>query len=331
MDKTLLITGANGYLGHYAVLEALGRGYGIIAGTHAHFASVRIAHPRVEYVEFDITKAAEDQKQINEIMQARQIDAIINCAALLGSSDPEANERVNAQGVKNVMNLAQNHGIRRFIHLSSVVVLKAVKGPYGEAKLKGQQLLMASDLDYTVFIPALIMGAESLGLNRVLKNIFRFPVFVPLIGSGKETQHPIYVKDLAKAMIDAIENPKTIKKNYQIAGDKVISFRNFAEAILKFHRKQRIFVPVPIVFAKALGVLFQKTQKVPLFTVEHVKGILQDSKLDTHALKNDTGFCPTPFEQALGQTLDAIGNNWNTMLKPRAERVIKINKKENVA
>lgn len=324
MSKTLIITGANGYLGHYTVMEAIRQGFEVVACHYPHFASVRIEHPMVSYVETDITNAAAEQKALSAAVENKEVTAIIHAAALLGSSDYAANEKVNTTGVLNMMEFARMHGIKRFVYVSSVVVLKQIKGPYGITKLRGQELLTASELDYTVFIPALIMGPESLGLNRVLKNVFRFPVFVPLIGKGHETQHPVYVKDFARAMVDSVSIEKTRRKVYQIAGDRVIAFRDFIALILQHYKKHRIFVPVPVFLAKGLGMLFQKTQKVPLFTAEHVKGILQDSNLDIKQLQDDTGYSPTPFEAALNESLSHIGNNWNAMLKAREERVIKM-------
>lgn len=324
MNKTLFITGANGYLGHYVVQEAVRQGYQVIAGYYPHFASVRVEHPDVQYVDLDITLPVAEQALLSQTLSGRDVVAVINAAALLGSSDFAANEKVNAQGVRNMMDVARQHGIRRFVQVSSVVVMKPIKGPYGITKLQGQELLTASELDYTVFIPALIMGPESLGLNRVLKNVFRFPLFVPLIGSGKETQHPVYVKDFAKALVDCAGNENTRRKVYEIAGDRVIAFRDFIRLILRHYGKGRIFVPVPVFIAKSLGMLFQKVQKVPLFTAEHVKGILQDSNLDISELQQDTGYVPTPFEEALSASLSEIGTNWDAMLKPRAERIIKL-------
>lgn len=324
MNKTLIITGANGYLGHYAVMEAVAQGYNVLACSFKHFAPVRIDHPAVTYLETDISLPADQQDNLREAVRNRQVVAIIHVAALLGSSDYAANEKVNTTGVGNMMDFATQHDISRFVFISSVVVLKQIKGPYGVTKLKGQELLTASALDYTVFIPALIMGPESLGLNRVLKNVFRFPFFVPLIGQGRETQHPVYVKDFAREIIGVVANEKTKRKVYQIAGDRVIAFRDFIRLILRHYDKQRILVPVPVFLAKALGMLFQKVQKVPLFTAEHVKGILQDSHLDIKPLQEDTGYQPTPFEQALKASLEVIGKDWNNMLKSRDERVIKM-------
>jgi NADH dehydrogenase len=201
--------------------------------------------------------------------------------------------------------------------------MKQIKGPYGVTKLKGQELLMESELDYTVFIPAMIMGPESLGLNRVLKNVFRFPLLVPLIGTGKETQHPVYVKDFARAIVTSVISDKSPRKVYQIAGDTVLPFRDFIRLILKHYGKRRIFIFVPAFVASMLGWFFSKVQKVPLFTAEHVKGILQNSKLDTSMLVEDLNYQPTPLVKALDESLDVIQTNWNFYLAPRKETHIK--------
>lgn len=320
MTDYVILTGANGYLGSYIVRELAMRGFGVIACRFPHHASTVIQHPLVEYVETDITKPAGEMNELSQKVNGKNLKAIINAAALLGSSVYDANFSVNAQGVTNMMDFARTHGIKTFVQISSVVVMKKIKGPYGITKLKGQELLMESGLDYTVFIPAMIMGPESLGLNRVLKNVFRLPFIVPLIGSGKETQHPIYVKDFARAIVDSLNSDKAARKVYQIAGDTVIPFRDFIRAILEHYGKKKLFIPIPTFVALMLGRFFQKVQKVPLFTAEHVKGILQDSNLDTSSLKADLGFQPTALETALEECLDQINTNWDFYLKPRQEK-----------
>lgn len=324
MNDRVLVTGANGYLGSYVVRWFLGCHFEVIALKHHHFASVIVDHPNVQYIEADISKPLLDDATLLSVLMQRPVLAIVNTAALLGSSDNDANLRVNAEGVRHLIDLAQRIGCRRFIQISSVVVLKNIKGPYGVSKHRGQELLAASDLDYTIFIPAMILGPESLGLNRVLKNVFRLPWFVPLIGSGREKQHPIYVKDFARAIVEAVKSKKAIRKVYQIAGDEPLSFKNFVRLILEFYGKKKIFVYVPAVFATQLGRVFQRVQKVPLFTAEHVKGILQDSILDSTALREDLGFCATPLKQALAESLKVIGKDWTHYLGPREERVMRM-------
>jgi NADH dehydrogenase len=316
----ILVTGANGYLGSYICRELISRGQPVIAIKFEHYASVILDHPLIEYITCDISQPV--LQQIEPVIRGKQICAIINTAALLGSSDYEKNYAVNAKGVKNLIDFARESGISRFIQISSVVVLKDFKGPYGETKLIGQQLVEKSGLDFTVFIPAMILGPEGLGINRILKNVFRFPLFVPIIGKGSQTQHPIFVKDFAHYIVKSIPEKKAFGKVYQIACDQVISFGDLIRLILKIKGEKRIFVSVPPSFARIMGRFFQKTQKVPLFTAEHVKGVMQDSNLDTAQITADLDFKPTPLESALEYCLTRIGNNWNFYLTPREEKKV---------
>jgi nucleoside-diphosphate-sugar epimerase len=319
-NQYTIVTGANGYLGSYICRELISQGSKVIGFTWDHYASVRINHPDIEYVRCDIRN--EILPQVKDIVQGKEISAVINAAALLGSSDYEKNFAVNAKGVENLLAFANKAGISRFIQISSVVVIKTFKGPYGETKLLGQQLVERSALDFTVFIPAMILGPESLGINRILKNVFRFPLVVPLIGRGSQTQHPIFVKDFARYIVRAIQEKKAFGKVYQIAGDRVISFRDLIGLILKIKGQKRIFVSVPPSFARMLGRLFQKTQKVPLFTAEHVKGVMQDSSLDTSLITADLDFKPEPLEVSLEYCLKEIGDNWDYYLNAREEKTI---------
>jgi len=321
MDQTILVTGANGYLGTYICKELLSKGYKVIALKFDHYASSIIEHDNIKYLYCDIT--ADIDAQIGMEIEKDSVKAVVNAAALLGSSDYDRNFAVNAQGVQNMMDFCKAKGIARFIQISSVVILKVFKGPYGETKLKGQEFLENSDLEYTVFIPAMILGPEGLGINRILKNVFRIPFIVPLVGYGRQTQHPIFVKDFAEYIVKSIGSEASHRKTYQIAGDEVISFRNFIAMVLKIRNKTKIFIPVPPAIVKWMGKVFQKTQKVPLFTAEHVKGVLQDSYLDTTALKADLEFKPTPLKEALKYSLDKIGNNWDYYLKHREEKTIR--------
>jgi nucleoside-diphosphate-sugar epimerase len=319
----ILVAGANGYLGSYICRELISRGQPVIALKYDHYASVILDHPLIEYITCDIRQPV--LPQIEQAIRDKSIHAVINAAALLGSSDYDKNYAVNALGVGNLVAFSRVTGISRFIQVSSVVVLKAYKGPYGETKLTGQQIVEDSGLDYTVFIPAMILGPEGLGINRILKNVFRFPFFVPMIGKGQQTQHPVFVKDFASYIVKSIPETKAFSKTYQIAGDKVIPFIDLIRMILQIKGKKRIFVNIPPGLVRMMGKFFQKTQKVPLFTAEHVKGVMQDSNLDTSLIRHDLGDNFTPLEKALKYSLDQIGNHWDLYLKPRNEKIISLN------
>lgn len=323
MDKKyVIITGSNGYLGKYLCLEAVKLGINVIALRFDHNRSTVVKHKNIQYVRCDITKDVTQNRSVAEAIKGKDITGIVNAAALLGSPDYNDNFAVNATGVQNMIDFAKANSIKRFIQISSVVILKAIKGPYGETKLAGQEFAEKSGLDYTIFIPALVLGPESLGINRILKNVFRFPMVVPLIGTGKQTQHPIFVKDFAHYILKSVEAEACHRKVYQVASESVISFKNLIKLILKVKGKSKIFIPIPVFVASLMGKFFQAVQKVPVFTAEHVKGIMQDSKLDTSQLQADLNFKPTPMEEALEFTLGEIQENWSAYLTSREEEFI---------
>jgi NADH dehydrogenase len=322
MDQTIIVTGANGYLGTYICRQLLSEGNHVIGLKYDHYASTIIDHKNIEYHHCDISK--EVIPQLGDALQGKKIHAVINAAALLGSSDYDKNFDVNAKGVANMISLCKALDIKRFIQISSVVIMKVFKGPYGETKLKGQEFLIESGLDYTIFIPAMILGPEGLGINRILKNVFRIPFFVPLVGYGRQTQHPIFVKDFAKYIVKSITAEKAKNKTYQIAGDQVIPFKGLISLVLNIRGKKKMFIPIPPGIVKMMGKGFQKFQKVPLFTAEHVKGVMQDSSLDTTLITQDLDFKPTPLKEAMTYSLDIIGDNWDYYLKPREEKIINI-------
>ena len=322
MDQTVIVTGANGYLGTYICKQLISEGYQVIGLKYDHYASTIIDHNHIEYFHCDITK--EIMPQIAEAVKGKKIHAVINAAALLGSSDYDKNFDVNATGVANMIAFCKELDIKRFVQISSVVIMKVFKGPYGETKLKGQEFLIESGLDYTIFIPAMILGPEGLGINRILTNVFRIPFFVPLVGYGKQTQHPIFVKDFAKYIVKSINVEDAKNKIYQIAGDQVIPFKGFISLVLKIKGKNKMFIPIPPAIVKMMGKGFQKFQKVPFFTAEHVKGVMQDSQLDTALIRKDLEFDPTPLKEAMAYCLEIIGTDWDYYLKPREEKIINI-------
>ena len=309
-------------MGTYICKQLLADGYDVIALKYDHYASTIIDHERIQYLHCDITK--EIEPQIGSALGDKKLEAVINAAALLGSSDYDKNYAVNATGVANMITFCKQKAISRFIQISSVVIMKTFKGPYGETKLKGQEFLLDSGLEYTIFVPAMILGPEGLGINRILKNVFRLPFLVPLVGYGRQTQHPIFVKDFAKYIVKSITEEKAFRKIYQIAGNEVVSFKGFIALLLKISKKKKIFIPVPPGFIKLMGKGFQKFQKVPLFTAEHVKGVMQDSKLDTSLIREDLNFDSTPLPDAIEYCLSIIGGNWDYYLKPREEKTINL-------
>jgi nucleoside-diphosphate-sugar epimerase len=123
--KIVLITGANGEVGH-GLIEAL-------AGKPDHFPVVALDIKRLEgtlaqMILRTIVADILDTEQLDTLGTEYEIDTIFHLAALLSTSsefNPENAHRVNVQGTINLLKLAADHSVSRakpvkFIYASSI-------------------------------------------------------------------------------------------------------------------------------------------------------------------------------------------------------------------
>ncbi len=319
--KLIILSGANGYVGKYIILELLKQGYDVIALKFDHSQSIIIKNPRVKYVYCDITDINKYEKEIFNKINHRKIHGIIHAAAIVGEVNYQKNYRVNTIGTKNMIEFARKRKTNRFIYLSSACTLKKVKSPYAKTKKLAEQLVKESGLQYTIFIPAMIIGLEGLGINQILKNTSRIPFITPIIGNGKQTQHPVYVRDLAYTMVLSLNNKKSFKKTYQIAGDEILKLQEFLKMILNIEKKKTIFIHISSNIIIFLAKIFEHLFKDTPLTSEQIKEFVQDSKLDTSKIKKDLQFKPTELEKVLKEILNKP-RNYDYYLKPRKEITI---------
>jgi dTDP-4-dehydrorhamnose reductase len=127
MAKRILVTGATGQLGAYAVRELVGRGFEVVAWGHSRAAIVHgIPSHSVDLVDvLTVERAFFDAAP----------DVVIHCAAMAAVSDcardPNRADAVNVSGTAGLTRLAESAGIR-LVFVSTDLVFDGENAPYGE-------------------------------------------------------------------------------------------------------------------------------------------------------------------------------------------------------
>lgn len=123
MSAKILITGGTGFLGSYIIKELIEHGYSVRAIRRSssrlpHYISKDILD-KVEWVEGDIL----DIVSLEDAMEG--IDTVIHSAATVSFSKKDRAKmyQVNVEGTINVVNIALEKNISRFVHISSVAAL----------------------------------------------------------------------------------------------------------------------------------------------------------------------------------------------------------------
>lgn len=215
-DKLVTLIGGGGFLGRYAAQALLGMG-----------ARVRIAQRDVRGAEFlrplgglgQTQFVAVDIRKPESLARALQgSDAVVNLVGIL-RGDFKA---FQADGARHVADAAKAAGASALVHISAIGADPASASSYGRTKGEGEAAVRAAFPQATILRPSIVFGREDQFVNRFAGLIVSAPV-VPVLRSATRFQ-PIYVADVASAIVAAIADPARFGgKTFDLGGPDIIS------------------------------------------------------------------------------------------------------------
>ncbi len=271
--QKILITGAAGFAGHHAVMEAVKAGFSVRATdiSSRHYSAM-FEGLGVEFMRTDLTK----REGIEALLDG--VDGVFHAAGIHDYSTPrELMVAVNVNAVENVCDACVSAGVQRFIHLSSAGVygydwhdktpvkeeapkLTPPLNAYNETKWAGEQVVhrFASEkgLKATVLRPGAIYGPRSeYGIHNAVKHVYseRDKARITMLGNGDHVEGFVHVEDVCRAMIYAFDHDAMIGEAYNVADDSRLTtaeFFNFLSRELTgaekpfFHVPLRVLIPI---------------------------------------------------------------------------------------
>lgn len=147
-------------------------------------------------------------------------DVVINLIAILHGSAAQF-EAAHVQLPQRLARAMQAAGVRRLVHVSALGA--DVQGPsqYQRSKGRGEEVLRQADLALTVLRPSVIFGAEDRFLN-LFARLQRLAPVLPLAG-GRTRFAPVWVVDLARALVHCALHPQTAGQTYEACGPDVFT------------------------------------------------------------------------------------------------------------
>ena len=194
--ELLAITGATGFVGQ-AVLE-----YAARAGIEVRALTRRPQEARagVEWVQGDLS----DRRALQRLVGKASV--VLNIAGVVNAPDPQGFEDGNVWGTLNVVNAALDAGVPRFIHVSSLSAREPELSVYGKSKLRGEKVVKASSLDWTVVRPPAVYGPRDTEMFELFKLAKRG--IMPLPPQGHLSL--IHVSDLARFLLALIPGDEDV-------------------------------------------------------------------------------------------------------------------------
>jgi NADH dehydrogenase len=180
------------------------------------------------------------------------------------------------------------------------------EGPSEYMRSKGiaeQAALAADDLDVTVFRPSVIFGPEDKFLNLFARLAAFLPVFA--LGFPDARFQPVYVGDVVRAMLAALESRESPGKRYDLCGPKEYTLRELVELVCAITGRRRLVVGLPD------GLSYLQAWMMELLPV---KLLTRDNYYSMRVPNVSAGAFPFGIQPAL---LEAIAPGWLLPASPR--------------
>jgi NADH dehydrogenase len=144
---------------------------------------------------------------------------------------------------KNIITAMQMHGLKRYLHMSALGADSHGPSMYQQSRGDGEAAVKASNLDWTIFRPSVIFGAQDQFINLFIKLTKLFPV-MPLANHQAKFQ-PVSVDDVASAFVMALKMPQTIHESYDLVGPMVYTMKEIVEFAARKAKTSCAIIPVP--------------------------------------------------------------------------------------
>ena len=264
--RQIAVLGGTGFVGHAVCEHLVERSGG--AGGRIVVPTRRLRHglaiqplPTVQLVQANV----HDDRDLARVLAG--CDAVVHLVAILHGSAAEF-DRVHVQLPRRVAAACKAAGVRRVIHVSALGVAPDAPSRYLRSKAAGEQVWRDSGLDVTVLRPSVIFGARDRFLN-LFAQLQTLAPFVPLGGAHARFQ-PVWVEDVAEAVVRCLDQPATIGQVIECAGPQPYTLAELVQLAGRLSGHPRPVLPLPGALARLQALVMEWLPGEPLMSRDNV-------------------------------------------------------------
>ena len=243
-NQICTILGGGGFIGRYLVRNLTKKNFRCIIPTRNAFTKgylkTQAAPGAIEFINFNT----------DEIKNAiENSDIVINLCGILYETRKQKFNTIHVDLPETIATLCAQSDVKKFVHVSAIGASKESQSKYQQSKFLGEERALNNFENTLIVRPSIVEGPESL-LSNLFANLSSFFPILPVLKMNTYRIQPLMVNDCAKAIVSAIETKDNSKAIYELGGNKVYTFGEYVELILKIIRKKRMVVDMPMSLAK---------------------------------------------------------------------------------
>lgn len=296
----VLLTGGTGFVGSHVAPALLDAGMEVVAlvrpGSENKISRDLAARPGFS------TAIADPLRPATLEGVGEGCDAVVNLIGIV-EDVPSAGitfERVHVEAVRNVVALARDLKVSKFVHMSALGAREMAMTAYHTTKYRGEGMVKASGLKWIVLRPGLIYGKGDMFTTR-LKDFVRSYAPIPVFGSGpcgcdQAPLQPVAVEDVAAGIVKILQDENAAGRIYEFAGPRKVTLDDIVDMIARIKHADPVFkLPMPIWLMKPVATAARLFLPGFPFTADQLAMMEEGASTDQDKFFKDFGIAPRDF------------------------------------
>ena len=296
----VLVIGGTGFVGRCVVSRLVAAGHVVHVPTR-RLASARElqVHPTVTVLQADVHDAAA----LNKLVAG--CDAVINLVGILHSRTGQPYgadfDRAHVQLPRQIAQACCLHQVTQLIHISALGADTQGPSGYLRSKAAGEQAIREvfaaqpanATSTFTFLRPSVIFGPDDQFMNMFARLARVFPV-LPMAGA-KARMQPVYVGDVATAVVHVLGNPRAAAQTYELAGPRIYTLGELVELAALWSGHPRSVIEMPMSLGRMQAFMFECLPGVPLMSRDNLDSLTVDN-ISQAPMNPELGIAPAPLE-----------------------------------
>lgn len=300
----MLVTGASGFIGSHITAALIRRGHQVTG------CSRRPAqhHPGLQWVTCDF---ASDLRPEAWVPRLQGMDAVVNAVGIIQETGSNTFSALHRDAPRALFEACQAAGVRKVMQISALGADAGARSRFHLTKKAADDYLAGLDLDWTILLPSIVYGPRGKSF-ALFKALAALPL-IPLVGDGRQQVQPIYVEDLAQAVVSLLEQLGPMQRRLAAVGPQVITVQELLETLrtwLSLPPTRPLRLPVPLLRAGAKTIdrlgRGQATETLDM--------LLRGNTADVQPFVGATGVQPRSLTEVLRVTPSLQQDRWHAHL-----------------
>lgn len=295
MAGIITVLGGTGFLGRRIVGRLHEAGIGLRIGSRHPDRSQRLFGGDTDLLQsigVDIHNEGSLQKAITGA------DAIVNAVSLYVEHGFETFRSVHVDAARRVARLAREAGVQHLAYISGIGSDPRSSSKYIKARGEGERAVQDAFPKATLIRPAVMFGTDDAFLRPIIDLLRRLPVY-PMFSRGETRLQPVFVEDVAQAVVVVTQRPDAGGHTFECAGPRVYSYAELVRTIADALHVRRPLIPVPFAAWHMLAGIAEWIPRAPI-TRNQVELMQRDNVAAPHSAGfAELGIAPRSLEEVL--------------------------------